>query len=395
MTMFTEQRIQLSDDLFLTTTRSSGALHRNGRSIGFVQAAADEYLIHTRRGKVRPSSGQGARCFKIYGDSVVLIPTTIKQLSFEAGALTKDNVQVRIRGFASYFIEEPEKIYERVNFDNALEGEKTLGSIIGEPCRAQTKRLVTSLTLEDCMRKRKEEIADALKKEFELTSRLTDLGVKVREMDVQDVRVDADLYQALQEPMRQEELKKGELAKLNKDNELRLRKVKDEKEASKQEQQLRMQSVELEEDLRKFKAANELIKLADQKQLERTAEEEIQNLTDYKETKVLNRKTETVKAEVLNDLELLNLEAQRLSQEIDHRRASQELDNGLSKISLERMYIEEVLPNATKLLCESIREADITIVGGGEKFNVPIDGLIAQLVSMAKTRLKEPKGFDE
>lgn len=383
-----EQTINLSDDLVLTTTRGSTARKRKIRYIGFVQAGPDEYLLHIRRGKVRSSSGQGGRCLKLYGDTVVIIPTTIKQLLFEAGSLTKDNVQVRIRGFASYYIEDPEKIYKRVNFEDALEGDKNLGVIIGQPCRAQTKQLVTNLTYESCMRKRKEEIADALKREFELTSQLSELGVKVREMDVFDVRVDKELYQALQEPKRQEEIQKGELARLEKDRAVRLRKILADMEVSEQEHQLNIKNAEQEETFRREKAENELKQLTDRLQLDRTAEEAAEELARYKESEAIKRKTMTAEADVLHGLERLKLDERRFSQEMEHRRESQELDKGLSEITLERMYIEKVLPDATKLLCEAIREADITIFGGGGKLNVPVDGLVAQLASMAKARLK-------
>ncbi|XXU07553.1 hypothetical protein WMF40_46840 [Sorangium sp. So ce854] len=50
---------------------------------GRVSAKPSEYLIHMRRGQLRPTSGQGASCFKLPGDSVAVVPTTVQKLAVE------------------------------------------------------------------------------------------------------------------------------------------------------------------------------------------------------------------------------------------------------------------------------------------------------------------------
>lgn len=46
--------------------------------------------MHIRNGKLlRKTSGQGNRCFKRPNDTVILVPTSLKQLTFQASQLTR------------------------------------------------------------------------------------------------------------------------------------------------------------------------------------------------------------------------------------------------------------------------------------------------------------------
>ncbi len=68
-------------------------------SWGRVTAQPHEFLIQIRDGKVR-RSGQGVSCFKMPGDSVTLIPTSISKLSFRADQVTLEKTGVEVTGLA-------------------------------------------------------------------------------------------------------------------------------------------------------------------------------------------------------------------------------------------------------------------------------------------------------
>src|SRR5215213_8804770 len=185
--------ILLTEDLRLTTNSPALDDRRWKKSFGFITARPHEYLIHIRKGQVlRRTSGQASRCFKWPGDMVAMVPTTLKQLVFESGQVTLDNIHVRIRGFAVYRITDPEKTYKLISFWDRWEAEKKLARIIGEPCRSHTKWLVSNMTMEDCIRKRKESIADILLKELRLAITEQETGVSVETVDIQDVRFGDD-----------------------------------------------------------------------------------------------------------------------------------------------------------------------------------------------------------
>src|SRR4051812_394753 len=103
--------LKLTDDIELTSNTASD--ERWKIRFGFVSARPHEYLIHIRRGKiVKRTTGQANRCFKFPNDTVIIVPTSLKQLIFHGSQLTRDNILIRLRGFAIYRVSQPEKIYE-------------------------------------------------------------------------------------------------------------------------------------------------------------------------------------------------------------------------------------------------------------------------------------------
>src|SRR5689334_20298006 len=121
----TNSDLNLTEDIQLTSNTPSD--NRWKKPWGFISARPHEYLIHIRNGKlIRKTSGQGNRCFKRPNDTVILVPTSLKQLTFQANQLTLDNIFIRLRGFVIYRISQPEKIYERISFWDRQAGEKKL-----------------------------------------------------------------------------------------------------------------------------------------------------------------------------------------------------------------------------------------------------------------------------
>ncbi len=94
-----DKDLMLTDDIILTSNTPSEKHERWTKYFGFVVARPHEHLIHIRKGRLlKKSSGQASRCLKFPWDTVVLVPTSLKQLIFESGQLTLDNIHVKIRG---------------------------------------------------------------------------------------------------------------------------------------------------------------------------------------------------------------------------------------------------------------------------------------------------------
>ena len=75
---------------------------RMHKSWGYITALPSEYLIHFQGGKIKQkSSGQGATCFKWARDTVFIVPTSLKEILFDASQLTSDNVDIRIHCMAN------------------------------------------------------------------------------------------------------------------------------------------------------------------------------------------------------------------------------------------------------------------------------------------------------
>ncbi|EYF05843.1 SPFH domain-containing protein [Chondromyces apiculatus] len=174
---------------------------------GRVTAQPNEFLIQIRDGKVR-RSGQGVSCFKLSGDSVTLIPTSINKLSFRADQVTLEKTGVEVTGLAVYRIVEPLLAFRMIDEDRG-----SLTSILQEMFVGATRRIVAGLTLEECLTHRKERVAAALLAEIAPVlagegslsdTSATGWGVVIDTIEIQDVRVlSQEVFSRLQAPFRE------------------------------------------------------------------------------------------------------------------------------------------------------------------------------------------------
>ncbi len=174
---------------------------------GRVTAQANEFLIQMRSGKV-VRAGQGLSCFKWPADSVAVVPTSIAKLGFAADQVTVEKVGVEVRGLAVYRIAEPLLAFRMIDLDR-----QSLTEILRDMFVGATRRIVASLTLDECLRHRKDHIAAALMQEIapilagEGAPEDTNgagWGVVLDTIEIQDVRVlSAEVFQRLQAPFRE------------------------------------------------------------------------------------------------------------------------------------------------------------------------------------------------
>lgn len=175
---------------------------------GRVVARPNEFLVHIRDGRVR-RSGHGISCFKWPGDSVAILPTSIEKLSFTADQVTLEKAGVEVRGLAVYRLVDPMLAHRMID---PVRG--SLGEILREMFIGATRRIVASLTLEECITHRKERVAAALMREIAPVlsgegsaedATATGWGVVLDTIEIQDVRVlSAEVFARLQAPYREQ-----------------------------------------------------------------------------------------------------------------------------------------------------------------------------------------------
>jgi flotillin len=203
------------------------------KSWGRIAARPSEYLIHMRRGKVvTASSGQGAACFKLPGDAVAVVPTTVQNLRFVAEQVTKEKVGVEVTGVAVYRIAEPLIAFRMVNFSYPERAQEKLEELLGEMFVGAVRRLVAGLTVEECLSRRKEGIAAELMKEIvPVVSGLgkpedgTDQGwgIVMDSVEIQDVRVLSEaVFANMQARFRQAQEREAREAALTTDRAVKL-----------------------------------------------------------------------------------------------------------------------------------------------------------------------------
>ncbi|WP_437958148.1 SPFH domain-containing protein [Sorangium sp. So ce119] len=191
---------------------------------GRISAKPSEYLIHMRRGQLRPTSGQGASCFKLPGDSVAVVPTTVQKLQFTADQVTLEKVGVEVTGLAVYRIVEPLIAFRMLNFSFPERAQEKLEELLVDMFAGAVRRLVASLSVEECLTRRKEGLAGELMREIApvVSGRgsaddATDKGwgVLIDTIEIQDVRIlSPAVFGNLQAHYRQEQERKAREASL-------------------------------------------------------------------------------------------------------------------------------------------------------------------------------------
>lgn len=174
---------------------------------GRVTAQANEFLVHIREGKV-VKAGQGISCFKWPADSVAIVATSVAKLSFKADQVTLEKVGVEVTGLAVYRIAEPLLAYKMIDHERG-----SLTDILREMFIGATRRIVASLSLEECLTHRKERVAQALMREISPVLAGEGMaedgtsqgwGVVLDTIEIQDVKVlSNEVFARLQAPFRE------------------------------------------------------------------------------------------------------------------------------------------------------------------------------------------------
>jgi len=174
---------------------------------GRVVARPHEHLVHMRRGRVI-QAGNGLSIFKWPSDSVSIVSTAIQKLSFRADQVTLEKTGVEVTGLAVYRVAEP-----LLAFRMLADGTHVLGDVLRDMFVGATRRIVATLSLEECIAHRKERVAEALLREIAPVlsgeGRPDDgadqgWGVVLDTIEIQDVRVlSEEVFSRLQAPFRE------------------------------------------------------------------------------------------------------------------------------------------------------------------------------------------------
>ncbi|MCP5499604.1 MAG: hypothetical protein H7A25_06845 [Leptospiraceae bacterium] len=341
---------------------------RSSKRWGYITALPSEYLIHFKKGKLNEkSSGQGASCFKWPRDTVFIIPTSMKEIVFKANQLTSDNVDIKVRGMVVYKINNPLKIYKLINFSNRPLAEEKLGHMIADMCRSYVKELVAVLSVEDCIRKRKEGIAETLKKSLsDVVSRENEgWGVEIVTVNVQDIFIqDLEIFQAMQMLYKSDKIRESKLAEIQTEKELEIRRLSNEKALGEHRKAAELEKQEIKAELRE----NEIIlsRKNEEKQfgLDQYRAEEEEKLKEFRQNKDLELKKKVLDFET--DSERKKAEASSIlhGEELSYLEKRLSIEKNGSPYSLEREFIDKALPQIISAMTENMGDVRYNIIQG-------------------------------
>lgn len=359
---------------------------------GTITALPSEYLVHFRGGQIREkTSGQGASCFKTFRDTIFIVPTSLKEIIFQANQLTADNVDIRIRGMAVYRIEDPLKIYKLINFSHRQQAEKKLAGIIADMCRSTAKWLVANMNVEECIRKRKEEIAESLKKEVARVVAADEggWGVEIVTIDIQDVYIqDAEIFNAMQMMFKTEKIRESKLAELAMGQELEMKKLKVEESLSEQRKSNQINKAQVEAEIR-----DEEIRLArqnDEKQfdLDHYRVEQNESISRYKLEQEMESDRQRMQLELEKTQKRVEARKMENQEQLEALRQKIEVENSATPISLEKNFIEKAIPQIAQSISENMHDVKMNIYQQDGKGGSPFSFVLTEILDLFKQRME-------
>lgn len=376
-------------------------MNEKKRTWGRLSARPSEYVIKLRNGRVT-AHGPGLNVFLWPKDSHAIIPTTIQRVGFLADQVTSEKVGVEVRGIAVFRVADPLLAFRVLEFDEHS-GMERVCEILRDMFVGAARRLVANMTIDACLTRRKEQIAQELMREIAPvvsgTGRPDDpadrgWGLVIDTIEIQDVRILSEtVFANLQAPYRASIELRARQSDVERDREVHLREVEaahathaaDLELARKRheaEEKSRLASIERDERLKaaEVEGQRRLATVQHQRELERAEREAAL------EEAHIDRQAEFARRRAAAERELLDvqLETQRRRGELeaDLKRLEREVENLVTAERVDYEFVTQVLPALATAMVES--PSDMHIVQIGTDQQGWLNGLLGQIVGLRK-----------
>jgi len=352
------------------------------KSWGRVWARPSEYLIKLRKGQV-VCHGPGLSVFLWPGQTCAILPMSIQRTSFVADQITSEKVGMEVTGVAVYRIADPLLAFRMLDFTGDSAGADTLALTLREMFIGAVRRLVASMTVEQCLTRRKESIAQELLQEIQPVvsgeGRADDStdkgwGVVIDTIEIQDVRILSEaVFADLQAPYRTRLRLEAKRSQVQQEELIHLRKVESDRKRLEADQELHRRQAEL-----KRQRAEE--------------EEALKRLRQQQQAELA--KAETVARLACEELEAAGaarviqetLEGDRLRGELNAslRRQEREVDNLFSQQRIRYEFVAHALPAMAKAIGDSLGPVHLTHFEGGQGSGQGLAHAVTQVLSAAR-----------
>lgn len=151
----------------------------------FVTVNPSDYAIVFKKGNII-KEGRGFRFFCTPRIQYVIIPGNVKNITFAADQISRENQGVEVSGFAIWKVGEPKKIYQHFDFKQDIETMEQVSEFLKDVVESAIRHMVANMTIEEVLRKRGTIILQ-LKKELEYITE--QWGIIVETIEIKNVRI--------------------------------------------------------------------------------------------------------------------------------------------------------------------------------------------------------------
>jgi flotillin len=354
---------------------------------GRVAARPSEYLIQLRRGRIL-RHGPGLSVFVWPSDSVTILPTSIQRVTFVADQITAEKVGVGVTGVAVYRVADPLLAFRLLDFSDGDAALAQLGAILRDMFIGAARRLVAALTVEQCLTRRKEGIAQELMREIQPVvagqgrpDDATDRGwgLVIDSIEIQDVRILSEkVFADLQAPFRAALELEARRSQVERDQMVRLKQI----EANERAMAAQVGSdLQAQERARQLAAAEHAVQLS---RIEQRAAVQAEEARAAGALAAEQGRGEAERAQAALEAQLeraqleaegsaqttrLRLETERAESELalQRRRAEREVDNLIPDQRLRYELVTATLPEIARAFARSLGPVHLTqITGAGD-----------------------------
>lgn len=275
-------------------------------SMGVVTIAPNEYVVHTRLGKIK-NQGLG-KTFLLWPlvDSFIKFSITPRKINFYADNITQEKQGVGIDGFLIWSIEDGEKAYKKIGSSDS-ESLDSLSLQLIDISVSIARNAISNMNLDEVLTNR-EVLVDKLS--AQLSAIIADWGLKIETIEIKEVRILSEtLFESMQAPFRNEQLKHAEHSRLEAKQSIETAAAETEVAVriTKAQEELEARKIEIDnQDKQKLIEHEAMIK-----QEERTLKEKIKLLENQNEEKMKQKSLEKEESIFEKDLIQVTEDAKR------------------------------------------------------------------------------------
>jgi len=304
----------------LCPTRIQGMIMKNYH---YVTVNPSDYAIVFKNGEI-VKEGRGFRFYCTPRIQYVIIPGNVKNITFVADQISKENQGVEVSGFAIWKVGDPKKIYQNFDFKQDDDTLEQVSTFLKDVVESAIRHMVANMTIEEVLRKRGTIIVQ-LKKELEYISE--QWGIVVDTIEIKNVKIQSKaLFENMQAQFR---------------NAVRL---EAESNTIETEKQIEEQRIHIGDQTKIIKQQSELADRERRKQLQ------LQDINDKAEVEKHQREQDYTrkKEEMSQKLELIKKEEemQALQAELDMKKKQLEVE--LEKLDNDIEMMQVVTENTKK-----------------------------------------------
>jgi hypothetical protein len=367
------------------------------------------YVVHTRRGHAEPVTlGLGTSFpFDPATDAFLLIPASMQTIAITAKCIAKERQGVLVQAYVQWIIDDLATAYRRLDFSDPIDPMRIVNVQLREQAEAVIKDKVATMSIDQVLTDKLpiiEELTQRLRLLAEGTSTGRDtsgLGLKIVTVQIKEAVVSsARLWENLQKPFRVEREKLARLAEMEAERHLAERRAAIEQERYDREQAEKGRRHKLEQEAERLALAErnrtEMARKAAEleltlKGLELEAqriEQEIESLR--RQAGLDEARQEQERRRALAGLQLeedrSQAEATRGERDVALLKARRAVENELSEVFVKARLVERLPEVAAAMKPEELRAVSISGDGGGAG---SLLGFVAGALGLAEDALRK------